>query len=543
MAIIRSVFSSIFEPVFRNVTELSSGSGVINLTESQWEALEEYNLEATYKVAGVGTYEGATLVTPAEWAPAAGDLYVAKTGSDANPGTSAGAPKLTIWSAFNSISQSNTAPITIWVDSGTYDENASGGYFLFTKSFAHMVTVRGKPGTSPIIRNVSGSYVIRPNAAANVRFRNIEIQSLTATTFLFSTGTLANFEMIECVFNDANSRVTGVSLANTTQSNIKIKRCIFQSASSFNTAITTATGTQVIGNDYQQAIANSVTLSGTTKANSNKGPRTIMAVNGRTSVAGSNHTVNANTCLQIIHTSGSVGFETVLNADRNTISSTSGARAFSVIGYTVGGGARNNTITSLGDTGLGWPIDGGTSVCDGHEVTGNTITNNASNGHAILISEGGTNATVTGNTTFANGGGNYGLVAKGTNNTFTGNTFNGGNANGILIKASAGGVFMNNTINSSKTGAIALEFSSGRIASSNNSVRDNVFNISAGSLYNQALAQIGTGNQVNTNTYNLTGSAVWGSMFGSTVSSLADVRSAWAANYDVTNNDSTSATV
>jgi hypothetical protein len=542
MSIVRSVFSSIFEPVFRKVTEPSSGSGVINLTESAWEALEEYDLDATYKVAGVGTYEGVTLVEPETWAPVAGDLYVAKTGSDANPGTVAGSPKLTIWSALNSVSTSNATPITIWVDAGTYDENASGGYLLFTKSFTNMVTVRGKPGVLPIVRNVSGSYLLRPNSVNNVRFRNLEFQSSSATLgFLFTNQPLSNFEVIECVFTDANSRATCVSLANATQSNIAIKRCTFSSAAAFNTAITTATGTKVIGNTYSQSVANNITVSGTAVVSSNVGLKTIIAINGRTSVAATQVTANGNTIQNVTHSSGAVGFESVLNFSRNIIDAPSTVRGLAIIGYTAGGGAWDNTITSLGDTGLGWPIDGGTSVCTGHEIDGNTITNNGTSGHAILLSTGSSQAIVSNNTTDASGGGAYGLVLKGTQHTVEYNTFNGGNLNGMLLKDVDDSVIVFNTINSTKGTAIALEFDDG---SANNTVRDNTFNITAGTLYTQLLADIGADNQVNSNTYALSGTATWGSLLGATVSSLADVRARWTSQYaSMPSNDSTSTSI
>jgi len=508
-----------------------------SITESQWEALEEYDWDRTYNVKGVGTYLGPTLITAAPWVYEATDLHVSKSGNDANPGTFE-SPKLTIWAAFNSISTSNTAPITVWVDSGTYEENASGGYFLFSKVFANMVTVRGRPGTLPVIQNTSGSFVIRPNGVENVRFRNLEIKSSTATLgFVYSTQSLTNFELIECVFTDENSRNTAISLSHGTQSNISIKRCVFSSSGAFNRSILTAANSKIIGNNFDAiAVANSTTVSGSSKVNSNHGTLTALALNGLASGSGSNHTANANRVRNIVHAGGDVGFESVLNFDRNIINATTGVRGIAVSGYTAGGGVRNNTIVSLGDTGLGWPIDGVTSDCDGHVISQNNITNNGSGGHAILVSTGGSNATISGNTTTAAAGGSYGLVLKGTSNTATGNTFGGGINSGILLKDCTGGVVRNNLVNSSVAGSVALRFDN----SVNGEVTENTFVVTDGLLYSNTIANIGAGNVVNSNSYSVSGSAVWGSLFGSTLNSLADAQAAWAANYTPADNDSLS---
>jgi parallel beta-helix repeat protein len=513
------------------------------LTEAQWEALEEYNSATTYQVQGVGTYLGPTLQTAAPWAPRSGDYYVSKAGSDANDGLTPASSKLTIWAAFNAVPAAGG--VTVWVDAGTYTENAAGGYFLFTKNFTNMVTVRGIPGTLPIIINSSGSYVIRPNGTCNnIRFRNLEIQSTAAALgFVFGNSALTNFELIECTFRDTNSRTSAINLSNASNSGISVKRCTLIGNAAFATTVTLSANTKIVGNNCTGvAVAQSITVSGSATVNSNTGSLTSIAING--GATGNTHTVKANSVRNIVHTGGGVGTESTLVLERNTVTADTGIRGIAISGYTTGGRCNSNTVASAGDTGIGWPIDGVTSVCTGHTVANNSITNTGTNGHALLLSTGATSATVTGNTTNATGGGSYGLVLKGTNNTVTANTFTGGTANGILLKDCSGCVVTSNTINSGGGGsAIALEFNGSSLNPTNCTVTGNTFNVTTGTLYNQLLAEIGTGNIVNNNRYLITGTATWGSLFSSSVSSLADVQARWVAAYDVTTNDNASTDV
>lgn len=514
--------------------------GTAALSETQWEALNEYDYNTRYQVAGVGTYLGPTLQTAAPWAPRSGDYYVSKSGSDANDGLTPASAKLTIWGAFNAVPAAGG--VTVWVDAGTYTENASGGYFLFTKNFTNMVTIRGVPGTLPILINSSGSYVIRPNSTCNnIRFRNLEIQSTAAVLgFVFGNSALTNFEMVECTFRDTNSRTSAINLANASNSGIAIKRCTFIGNAAFATTVTTAANTRIIGNSFSGvAVAHNISVSGSSIVNSNTGSLSVISIAG--GATGNTHTVRANSVRNIVHTGGGAGTESTLTIERNTVNAPSTVRGIAIAGYTAGGGCNSNTVASAGDTGIGWPIDGGTSVCTGHTINSNTVTNTGTNGHALLISTGGASVTATGNTTNATGGGAYGLVLKGTNNTVTANTFTGGTANGILLKDCSGCVVTSNTINSGGGGsAIALEFNGSTLNPTNCTVTGNTFNVTTGSLYNQALAEIGTGNIVNNNRYLISGSATWGSLLGSSVSSLANVQARWVAAYDVTTNDNAS---
>ena len=397
----------------------------------------------------------------------------------------------------------------------------------------------------PIIINSSGSYVIRPNSTCNnIRFRNLEIQSTAAVLgFVFGNSALTNFELIECTFRDTNSRTSAINLANAANSGIAVKRCTFIGNAAFATTITTAANTKFIGNNLTGvAVAHNITVSGSSKVNSNTGSLSVINING--GATGNSHEAKGNSVRNIVHTGGGVGTESTLVLERNTVTAETGVRGIAISGYTTGGRCNTNTVSSAGDTGIGWPIDGGTSVCTGHEIANNNVTNTGTNGHALLLSTGAASATVTGNTTNATGGGAYGLVLKGTSNTVTGNTFTGGRAIGILLKDCSGCVVTSNTINNGGGGsAIALEFNGSTLNPTNCTVTGNTFNVSTGSLYNQLLAEIGTGNVVNNNRYLITGSATWGSLFSSSVSSLAQVQARWVAAYDVTTNDNASTAV
>lgn len=520
---------------------------IIELTEAEWEALTEYDLTQEYSVEGVGSYLGATLVTPAAFTYNDGvDLFVSKTGSsDANPGTDPLLPKLTIASAFNAISVSNTEPITIWVDAGTYAENVSGGYFLFTKAFAFMVTIRGMPGTLPILTAASGSYVIRPNnTCANVRFRNLEIQSIAASTnIVYYNGTnLTNFELIECHFNDANSKATGINFDGASgQSNIAVKRCTFTSASTLNTIMNRVTNGKFIGNDTTDTLLGGVTCTaGTFSINSN-----IVEAHITTAGHATNPTeieILGNTCRNIVYTGGATGNKSLLNIDRNTVTAGADIVGISILGYTEDGTCNYNTVTSLGTVGIGWPIDGGTSECIGQTISYNNVTNNHASGHGILVSIGGTDATVTYNTSDQSGGGAYGMVIKGTNNTVSYNTITGGSLTGILLKDCTGPVFTHNVVYSDGASAVALRFDEVNTAT----VTNNTFYVTGGTLYTLTLANDGvTGNNfVDVNNYSISDTGAWGTMFGNTVSDLDDVKAQWFAGYAASPfNDQNSAVV
>lgn len=506
--------------------------GMRRMSEAAFESLDEYDYDTIYRVDGVGVYRGPRLIEAEAWAPNTGiDLHVATTGSDANPGTDPGLPKLTIWSAFNSIPTGNTQPITIWVDSGTYTENWSGGYMLFTKAFAHMVTIRGKPGTLPIIQNASGSYGIRPNGTcANVRFRNLEIRAQAAVlNVVFYNGTnLTNFEFVECTFNDLNSEVTGINFAATSGiQNFAIKRCTMVSAAAYNINCSLGTNSKIIGNNMLGTVVGGVTANtGTYTVNSNK-------VTGSLAMAGhattpTTITMRGNECRNIVHTGGATGNRSLLAIERNTVNAGSGIRGIAISGFTQGGTCRNNTVVSLGDTGLGWPIDGGGNGCDGHSIIGNTVTNNGTSGHGILVSTGGSNVIIADNVTDQSGGGSYGIVLKGANNVARNNTFRGGSNSGVLIKDATNCSVIDNVVYSSVVGAIALRFD----LAPGSIVTGNTFYVTAGQLHSIAnIAAAGTNIVVDNNTYDIDGPATWGAMFGNTVSSLANVRSQWAANY------------
>lgn len=527
---------------FPNEAASFIANGPTALTEAEWEALTEYDYDRTYVVEGVGEYLGPSLQTPEAWNPQPGDLHVATTGSDTTGNGNQGNPWASIKQAFNSISTSNSGPITIWVDSGTYTENLAGGYFLFTKSFANMVTIRGKPGTLPVIINSTGSYTIRPNnACANVRFRNMEIRGAAGSLGLvFYNGTsLSNFELIECVLTDVNSAATAIAFSGASgQSNIVIKRCIFTSSTAFATSIVNATGSKVIGNDFDNiTIANGLTVDGDCIVNSNVGALTSITLNGRSASFATQATVRKNVIRNIVHTGGNASFSSLLNLDYNTVNVSTATVGISVIGHTTNGTCNYNTVDSMGTVGIAWPMDGGSSTCSGHTIIGNDVTNNGTNGHGILVSTGSTNVTVQENNTNASAGGAYGAVIKGTGHTVTDNNFIGGTLHGILFKDATNCTSDSNTITSTAGTAIRFDTATGC------TITNSTIIVNAGTLIGFLLAH-GTSNVLNNNTYDINGAATLGTLFGNTVNNITDMRNQWLANYPTSpTNDSNSSIV
>lgn len=520
--------------VWRNVARnaLSGGrspAGIYRLTETQFEALTQYDWDAIYRVDGVGVYHGPTLIEYETWAPAVGDLYVATDGDDAEDGTDPEAPKLTIWSAFNSIAAAGG--VTIWVAAGTYTENVeASGYFLFSnKAFTNPVTIRGIPGTLPILTNASGSYVFRPNGnSANIHLRNLKITGTASVLrhVYFDNASLLDFSVKECVIEDANSEANSIGISGTIQTNIELKRNICTSAGACAVTVSNCTNAVIAGNDWTgTTLGTFVASGGTQKVNSNR-------ITGEITLAGHATTpttleVKGNTCRNIAHTGGATGNRSVLTVSDNTVTAGTGVRGIAISGYTTGGRCTNNSVTSLGDTGLGWPIDGGTSVCVGHTISGNTVINHGTTGHGILVSTGGTDVIVSNNSTDCGSGGSYGCVIKGTDNIVRNNTFIGGSLNGALLKDGTGIQFLNNTVTSDGVSAVALRFDNADFCT----VTGNTFNVTDGTLH-AFTESTNESNVVDDNRYLIGVDAGWGTMFGNAVSSLANVQAQWSANYE-----------
>ena len=530
----------------------SAGSGsVTRLSSADWEARTEYDWNRVYEVFGVGTYQGPKLVERAAWLPQSGDYYVSKSGNDSNSGLTEGAAKLTIASAFNAISTSNTGPITIWVDAGTYAENISAtGYFYITaKNFAHPVTIRSKPGAAVTITAVSGIYVVFFfGACGNIIFRDLAISSISTSSsvaHIQSTGRASNCAFLDCTFSDAHTKDTSVNANGSGGTvNFSLKRCTFTSAGAFAITAGNMDNAYFVGNDMKGTVAGGIAIvaqtmsgSGTYHVNSNKISGAIVLSGSTSSKLRAN--CYANEIRNLSHSGGNATFPSLLNISRNVINSTSQA-GIGIGGWTLDGVCNRNTVTTTGNSvGLAWPIEYLAQNCVGAVISDNTITNNAANGHGLLISVGGSGIIASGNTVYLHESGAYGIVLKGLNCEVSGNTVYGGNLFPLMLKGARSCEVTGNTIRSTVSGTLsAIRFSTEDLDSptltypANNTITGNTFIVTNGPLWGPQHADgIGTGHVIDSNTYEISGSGTWGSLFGTSITSLATLQARWAAGY------------
>jgi len=540
------------------------GSTNLVLTEAEYEALTEYE-DRTYTVSGVGTYQGAAVVDKEAWTYDVADIHVSKTGHDILGDGSINSPYASINAGFE-VAKGNQGG-TVWVHEGTYAENTGNGYFLKPATNpTNRVYIKGRPDQNVTMTNVSGSYVLRFNgASSNITFQNIEFKAVSnVTNFLHSTGgsaQLNDFEFIECHFNDDQVTTTSLMVSGTSllTSNFTVKRCTFTSDGNMSTLFRNCVDLKFIGNTFNCPNANGsfraarilAGCSGDIHVNNN-----TITVNAGDFVSQENaftlptklyvlnNTVNGVTSDGILVEGGTSGVDCEVYLNNNEITSTDfGIR---VQQYVTKGEAKNNKITSSGAIPFGFPTDSAdTGVVKDVIISDNEIYATGSGGHALLVSANSENISVLNNTADASSGGAYALVLKGDGHTVTGNTFIGGTSNGLYLKGASNSTVTSNDVTqnvSSDNGTLAFAVDGGSgFVVIDNTITGNTFNISNGAkLHQWSASEISTGNVVDSNTYNITGTGTWGSMFGFAVFSLADVRDSWATNYDVTTNDSNS---
>lgn len=545
-----------------NSIEVDREKPTLHLTEAEYESLTEYE-DRVYSVKGVGTYQGATALTKDAWSYDPSDIHVTKTGNDTTGDGSINNPYLTISKGYD-IALANDGG-TVWVHGGTYAEDTGNGYFLkASDNPTSRLYIKGRPDQSVVMTNVSGSYLLRFNSSnSNITFQGIEFKAVSnVSNFFYSAGSqsLSNFQFIECVFTDEQNTSTSLNISTSLGLNdLAIKRCTFTSNGNFSTNFRYVNNITYIGNTVSTPNASAsfigFRLSTAYRGNIYFSNNTINTGNGfglkqeavpdaTTVIYCNNNTITGTPSDGMYFTGGASGITFELYIDNNSI--TSNSNGIRVLEYVNKGEVTNNKITASGSVPLGFPADSSdTGLVGDVLIANNEIQATGAGGHGLLVSANSENVTILNNQVTASNGGAYALVLKGDNHTVAGNDFISGYKNALYLKgASNSKVSANNVTQdiTADTGAIdfAVDTGSG-LVTTNNVVTDNTFNISnGGRLHAWDSLSISTGNVVDKNTYNISGTGNWGSMFGSTVSSLEDVRNSWAANYDLTDNDSNS---
>jgi len=544
------------------------GTKLLPLTSAAFEALVEYDANTRYIVAGDGEFVGATRVAFADWSPPAGDVYVAKTGNDTTGTGTYANPYLTIKKGFDVVAAAGGK--TVWVGAGTYAEDAGSGYLgIHAKAFTATVTVRAVPGDSVILTNVSSVYVLRFTGTSNrITFRDIEFRRTgSITNYIHSSGTvsLSNLSFVECRITEANSIATHVNLSSSsaTHQNISFKRCSYSGTGVCEHVIDRANGVSIIGCAWTQSGAVESrcvrllsNVLGSLRINSNR----VLCTNatGGTSFALIG-VAGASTLEMLGNTIESLNGISILGASSQTLSIdlrrnlvTCTNNAVLLNGFVTGGNISENTVRGGsvgggggGGAGLGCPSDGASANVDSVVVRYNQIS--SKKGHSLLVSFYGTNITVEHNTSDARGGGDFGLVLKGEDNTVQQNTFYGGSGSAIYLKGAQDCTVEDCVLVQSVSGH-AIEFAEGNgtqtgVAPAGNTLGSLDVSVSAGDVFNvpNTLNAFGSNNTIDENIYRVSGTGVWGIILGTTVASLAAVRAAWTALYaSKPNNDGTS---
>jgi hypothetical protein len=536
------------------------------LTESEFDSLSHYE-PRLYHVLNVGTYYGSTIIQRVPWTYGASDLHVMKTGDDGTGDGSFGNPYLTISEAVDQASAAGG--ITIWVHEGTYAENDGSGYFLQSnESFTSTLTIAAVPGDRVVWTAASGAYLARFNSTnANIRIKGMVFVPIAATTSIIFAGSASfdGFEIVECIFLDDSDTVNMVQVNNATSvsSDFKFLRNVIETNGEQCLYLGKMNGAHIVGNAYRGTAADSLfiefqdDLAGTFYIGSNtiNTPSAGNTVSAIAQTAPS--TINTSTVFDLrsnrIETTGRAmriigglsGFEITFNLYDNYIRS--GALGVYTQQYIDSGTIQGNdilagTITASSQA-IGLPSDGGSQqLVEGLIITGNRF--ESVSGHAFLVSYESDGHTISDNLIYANSGGDHAAVIKGANHTLTGNTIYGGSATALYLKGANTVSATDNYLVQVVAGGSAIEFGEESLSATPDPVDCDVINnlveVTNGRVIEVASAEISTGNTVDENAYLVSGSGAWGTMFGSSVGSLAAVQSSWAANYDQTTNDANS---
>jgi hypothetical protein len=487
------------------------------------------------------------------------------TGNDNTGDGSESSPYATIAKGLAEVTSGNT----VWVKGGTYAENTVGGYLLVNNlSFAAETTLRAVPSETVVLTNVSGSYIFRTNTTiGNFTFRGITFRNESPVTYsIYLSKDSNNFKIQDCRF-EAQGSVTYAIRDNGSVSgstSTTITNTAFTGAIQGIQALNTV-GITLTDNYFQ------TTESGPTFANLRSGCGGTISItgnrlNGQIGTSGNSFDV-AGTSLEIsdnrinisdnnqdaISVRGGTSTNPItIDLQDNLIE----AQDVGVVFYnyissgTISGNKIHAGKNQAGSkTGLGIPVDGVTPVTA--LVQSLTVTNNevrSDGGHAFLMSLNSANHTITGNKFDASQGGDHACVIKGDGHTLTGNKSLGGTRTAYYLKGATNITTTNHVGVQSVAAGNCIEVSpddatTPDTVTSDCSTTGSTFIATNGDLYTISPSDLTAANVVfNSNCLIVKDSGSWGSLNGTTVTSLATVRTAWDS-YITTNDENSYDTV
>lgn len=505
--------------------------------------------------------------------------YVRTTGNDSTGDGSSGNPWLTVHKALSTAGLGSSAGDIVDIGAGTFAEDSGSGYLNPSYAFTNEVIIRGAGiGQTIITGTGSGTtyaiYAVTAGSnqhwqdmtwqqqAANhtvawFRGNSTAIANITLTRIGISSGAFANtatfygllvgsggsctsFTMVDCAVDVACNGLGIIAQAFTLSGGsvkgaargarflnscpaITLTDATFESTSASNIH-------HAIAIDSQTTAASTVHIDGCTATTANGTGRAMDIPGGGTGQLMTGYVRNC-TVTGVFGGIAVGGFVDDFEVSGNTITVSGGEGAsISSDSYTGPGGAGaatgsilNNTITATGTTAHG-ALAGVTAT--GVTISGNNIDASATSGGFGLVLKGGSAAAphqIGSNT--IRGGGNSAVYAKGCD---------GAETTGTL------------TITSGIAGAKAIRILNGDATpvSDNLSLTNMRVTVTNGELFEIGAdtTHIGTGVTVNSNVYRVIGSGTWGSVRGTTISSLPSLRAAWS-DYDITTNDAQSRTV
>jgi hypothetical protein len=496
----------------------------------------------------------------------ASDILVdGATGNDGTGDGSESSPYATIGKGLAEITSGNT----VWVNGGTYAENTSGGYLLANNlSFAAETTLRAVPSEAVVLTNVSGSYIFRTNTSIdNFTFRGITFRNESPVTYsIYLSKDSNNFKIQDCRF-EAQGSVTYAIRDNGSVSgstSTTITNTAFTGAIQGIQALNTV-GITLTDNYFE------TTESGPTFANLRSGCGGTISITGNRlngQIGTSNESFDvAGTSLEIsdnrINISdnnqdainirgGTLTNQITIDLQDNLIE----AQDVGVVFYnyinsgTISGNRIHAGKNQAGSkTGLGIPVDGVTPVTA--LVQSLTVTNNevrSDGGHAFLMSLNSANHTITGNKFDASQGGDHACVIKGDGHILTGNKSFGGTRTAYYLKGATNITTTNHVGVQSVAAGNCIEVSpddatTPDTVTSDCSTTGSTFIATNGDLYTISPSDLTAANVVfNSNCLIVKDSGSWGSLNGTTVTSIATVRTAWDS-YITTNDENSYDTV
>lgn len=420
-------------------------------------------------------------------------IYVRTTGNDTTGNGLTGAPYKTLVKALTVA----VAGDTILMGAGTYAEDSGAGYlYLNNLNYASYVRIEPESGINDVvITGTSATYAMQIASASRIMFRRVTFrsqdQNVTNVT-RFVTANMSSLKFIECIYQViGKSAVTNVAIGSAwTSGTVTISDIEFVGCT-----------VEQIGAYYVAGIL--LDASGLTNR-----PSDIRIINHK-SIIGSFGIRMMGVSRFLIANADCISFDPAISV---------------------------NTIQVGEDNYTGTDITGVIINPKSYSV----------NGHGMVIGGGCSDIHLDRGVIIggANSSSGQGLVIKNATGYRVSNvSVVGGYLSTLYIKAASGGLVEKSGFYARFSTASALRVganSENNSKAGNNAIRQNYFYGYSSPIFNwQDIAGDSGGNVCDQNVYAARGTATLGSVYGTTVSSIAGIRAAWAG-YDMPGNDSIS---